>query len=492
MDNAPFGDIMALDHWAPKPRFWTASVGDRRERKSGLRIVEERNGTFAVFMDFDKVARKTDAKRFIGIWSGASVGAHGGRGHVDCDPVRETMYYQPWVIDLKTGIPLERHPKGGDDVEYDKRGYMHVHFNPGFYLPGVARMSPDRKGKDRKGMTTYGEVPYDYGVAKTGKYRTRWMGVLPVRDQPGAKFFQDGMGVNMKGDIAVQTNVYYVPKMEDYGAQFAFSGTVSWYGQAVARGKGDLTPAKMLKRIKAKQRRGEVVYSIPRRPGVALAGSTVWIYGRSGELIEKSAVITHRGLNNVQIDEDRKLYFTISRDRSVNGKPFLSGRQGRYGRPGAKVRGLGLGTYMRTRSKDVRTLTKNAVIPLDPVPGRPQELVGAWVRGADWIYAGASPVVHGGCTCPSLRPHLDWYRRSYVPEAYRHSIGILDTNGNLIMHLGKYGNFDSPCDPDEEIGITLIRFLSSTDNFLVWEDWGERMVVMRLQYHAEETVPIGR
>jgi hypothetical protein len=86
----------------------------------------------------------------------------------------------------------------------------------------------------------------------------------------------------------------------------------------------------------------------------------------------------------------------------------------------------------------------------------------------------------------------------YVPESYRHSIGILDTNGNLIMHLGRYANFDSApggkdgCKPGgTDIGLTVVRYIGGTDNYLAFEDYGERLVVLKLNYHAEETVGIG-
>jgi hypothetical protein len=36
----------------------------------------------------------------------------------------------------------------------------------------------------------------------------------------------------------------------------------------------------------------------------------------------------------------------------------------------------------------------------------------------------------------------------------------------------------------------LSRFVSATDNYLVFDDWGERLVVLKLAYHAEETVGI--
>jgi len=120
------------------------------------------------------------------------------------------------------------------------------------------------------------------------------------------------------------------------------------------------------------------------------------------------------------------------------------------------------------------------------------------VESAEWLYAGASPIVSGGCSCPTERLYVDWFKRVHVPEQYRHSIGILDTAGNLIMHLGRFGNFDSgdgaksrvPVGGDN-IAMSAVRFISGTDNYLVFDDGGERLVVLKLNYHAEETVAIG-
>ena len=121
------------------------------------------------------------------------------------------------------------------------------------------------------------------------------------------------------------------------------------------------------------------------------------------------------------------------------------------------------------------------------------------MEGAEWIYAGAGPLTSVGCSCPRQHLGLDWYKRTYVPEAYRHSIGILDTNGNLIMHLGQYGNFDDApggrngAKPGGgNIGIMSVRFISATDNYLVYGDWAEKLVVLKLDYHTEESVAIGR
>jgi hypothetical protein len=155
---------------------------------------------------------------------------------------------------------------------------------------------------------------------------------------------------------------------------------------------------------------------------------------------------------------------------------------------------------MVKRGDAYRVILSNAPVPLDEteLPTRPRDLEWrrgrAWVEGAQWFFAGASPIVAGGCVCPTQRMHLDWYRRSYVPEAYRHSVGVVDTSGNLIMHLGKYGNYDSGLGAKSRIPVGgnniaffMPRFVSGTDNYLVVADWDERLVVLKLDYHVEET-----
>jgi hypothetical protein len=164
---------------------------------------------------------------------------------------------------------------------------------------------------------------------------------------------------------------------------------------------------------------------------------------------------------------------------------------------------------MKAGGKPARVVFANAPVPLEPAPNRPGDLAAVWgdpgggsgwAEGMEWLYAGASPLVPscGGCSCPRQHLGLDWYKRTYVPEGYRHSIGILDAAGNLIMHLGQYGNFDdAPGGKDgakpggDNIGIMSVRFISATDNYLVFGDWAERLVVLKLNYQAEESVGIG-
>jgi len=97
-----------------------------------------------------------------------------------------------------------------------------------------------------------------------------------------------------------------------------------------------------------------------------------------------------------------------------------------------------------------------------------------------------------------MRPALDWFKRSWVSEAYRHSIGVLDANGNLVLHMGQYGNIDSGSGPKspipvggDHLAISANRFVSTTDNYVVFNDNGERVTVAKITYHAEETAGIG-
>ncbi len=545
------GAVFALDSWAPKPRLWVGGGPAGGRTQGDLRGVEQRQGGFVVYeedgrtcrkiLDFDEEARCADGAAHIGRWGGSIY------GKLVCDPVRNQVYYSrgksmpaPVVIDLASGKYLTHVLfTGTDDIAIDKKGYVHCHFNPGFFMPGVGRVDPSRQF-DRTSRAveegewhfpgaryvSYAEVPYDYGVLPQGTWTTfiyagksfagrrhEWRGIIYTKDQPGAKYFQDGLGVNMRGEIAVQSNIYYVPKMDDIGAWEAFSGVrvnMLIGGDNHSGRKYE----QMLRDVDDLERRGESVYFIRRKPGLPLSGGTIWTYEASGELRAECAVVAGDLINGVQIDEDGDLYFVNARLRVVdeNGSVFLGRRAGRFGDP-EKRKTPATGTLIKTRGKDAHLLHAGAAVRMDELPARLPDLIvtdwaeegrisvkssWAWFEGAKWLYGGPSPIVYSGCSCPTMRFHTDWFKRTFVPEAYRHSIGVLDANGNLILHIGRYGNLDSGDGPKSRIpvggdGIAMafVRFVSGTDDRLVFEDYAERIVSLRLNYHAEETAPVG-
>jgi hypothetical protein len=501
--------VCALDSWTPRPRLWTAgekiwiNTAGAGASGPGLRIWEEEGGTVKLLKDFDEEAKKEAGPNYIGHWSG--VGSNDGK--VVCDPVREHLYYKNrFVFDLKTGNYLwsfKTKAYSLDDIAFDRYGYMHGHLNPGFDPPGgVFRVDPERRSptdKSEKEMW-YPEIPYDYGIERKAAYAAPWTGVIPVKDQPGAKYFQDGVGVNMRGDVVEQCNIYFAPKMEDEGKALGWAGIEEQWARGQYNDPAGRSYERMMREIMDRIKQGEEVYYIRRQPGIPIVGATAWVYDRSGELRHECAMIAGRLMAGVQIDEDGYVYLTHNRPRIVGGNQFLFERGGVFGMPQVKTNPF-LGTFMKIKPK-ARILLEKSAIPMEPLPARPADLLDssasvlgarAWVEGAEWFYAGASPIVAGGCSCPTSRFHLDWYKRSYVPEAFRHSIGILDTSGNLIMHLGRYGNFDSvnrmqPGTTD--IAMFIPRFISGTDNYLAYEFWGEALIVLRLDYHKIEEISI--
>jgi hypothetical protein len=409
---------------------------------------------------------------------------------VTADPTREQVYYYNedraffYRYDLRTGAYEKVWlPGGGFGPErtFDKKGFLHCH-NTG----SVYRYDPGRtyeyKGVGWKPHKRMAVVPYDYGTHGDDTNG------ISLKDQPGAKCFQDGIGVNMRGDVAVISNIYFVPKYQDT----AIAGVVRNKGMDDGRDFYTHLAERYMKALK----KGQTIYQIKRWPGRVLAGATVWVFDHTGELRTEDAIPGLSLANGVQIDENGELYTVFNSRRMVAGKPFLTGRGRVIGKEDGKALSPFTGTMLKAPPTGCRVLSKGAQIAMDPWPARPHDVQGSmtagaigldapsWVENQKWLYAGASPIVPGGCSCPYLRHHLDWYKRSYVPEMYRHSFGVLDTNGNLLMHLGRYGNADC-----EDISFAYAPCITGTDNYLCVSDIGnERLVVMKIGYHAQETV----
>ncbi len=72
-----------------------------------------------------------------------------------------------------------------------------------------------------------------------------------------------------------------------------------------------------------------------------------------------------------------------------------------------------------------------------------------WHDGVEWEFLGVSPASgrytkgHDGCVCFNLRFCADDFGRTYVPAAHRNTIRMLDTAGNELLRIGRYGNLDS-------------------------------------------------
>jgi hypothetical protein len=521
--------MIALDSWAAKPRLWSCGTPYGRSYLSKgydgpehLTVWEEQGKTFKKVADFHEEAKKEAGKYWFSRWNGIGTC---GNSKAACDPTREKFYYaNRHVFDLKTGLyegQFKVNSGHFDEVWFDKRGYMHGHQNPKDKVPCVWRVDPatgvksqvrDKKTGRTYTVSEYKECPYDYGVRRDAAFCYGWDGALELKDQHGAKGFQDGFGVNMQGDIVVESNIYYAPKMQDSLRDPVLAGHQAKRDSGVWS-EEEGAYMRFLKSIEDAKKAGESVVFVKRQPGIPLWGATIWTFDRTGEMVMGPAGSVGDLVNGAHIDEDRAVYFVTARPRLYSDVVFLGGKGGTFGAPkDGGNRWPFTGTLVKIKPKSkFKILQRSARVPLDSFPKRPTELAtvnfpGAdsgkkgshcWVEGAEWLYAGEAPIISVGCSCPSSRFHLDWYKRAYVPESYRHSIGIIDANGNVIMHLGRYANFDSApggkdgCKPgDTDIGMTNVRYIAGTDNYLAFEDWGERIVVLKLEYHAEESAAV--
>jgi len=70
--------------------------------------------------------------------------------------------------------------------------------------------------------------------------------------------------------------------------------------------------------------------------------------------------------------------------------------------------------------------------------------------GARWRHGGVGPIPASdfgwgdpGCICWNSRLAVDPYGRVFAPNVFRFCVEMLDTNGNAIARIGRYGNSDS-------------------------------------------------
>lgn len=123
--------------------------------------------------------------------------------------------------------------------------------------------------------------------------------------------------------------------------------------------------------------------------------------------------------------------------------------------------------------------------------------------GALWRYHGMGVMPASGdglmpdpgCICHNSRMGVDPYGRVYVPDVFRFSVGMLDTNGNRIARIGHYGNADSAGPgskvPQPEIAFAWPTFVSiNQGKLLVSDPVNRRVVIVRFDYQATETVTV--
>ncbi|MCX7805544.1 MAG: hypothetical protein N3A38_10195, partial [Planctomycetota bacterium] len=369
------------------------------------------------------------------------------------------------VVDPLTGkVRLQRVPFTTEDADFDLDGHVYLRTDR-----LIARFDP----------SGWREIPWDYGEPWLEPPGFDGDGgrliaplPLPGTGRPGC-FHLGGFAVSPRGHVIASC----------YNMRALNVIIPGGFGASFAEGRP---------------------YTPPNYPG-RLRWGEVHVWDKHGKLLYEDAV---RGLpmtDGLAMDRDDNIYVLVAANRVLDGREYPLERAE---------------TLMKFKPKQGRIVSskKDAPIPLAPdaAPKRPHDIAKgfagpSWVEGAEWMYGGVgfggfnSAKGGGGCACWNARFALDLFARCFAPELNRFCIAILDTNGNLILRVGKYGNVDDgvplvkdggPATPrsvgGDEVALCHASYVAThTDRRLFIADYGNyRILGVKLGYHAEEKVAL--
>jgi len=422
----------------------------------------------------EKVNFAKDVAKAIGRIDPPGTPAH-GRQRLYVNPQDERLY----VMEGDGGVGKSTKSLLRIDPDSGKTKQIRLPFSTeeiAFDLNGLIYLRTDT-AVGRYQLAGMREVPWDYGerIVRPGfdgdGGKVMAFIRLPTTGKPG-QFHLGGFGVSPNGRIVV-----------------------SCYNKARKRTKLQAGP-------NIPQAAGRA-YTPTMYPGRARYAE-VHVWDKHGKLRYEDALPGLTLTDGLAMDRDDNIYVLAAARRMINGKDPLPTCSG---------------TLMKFKPKKGKVLSsskKNAVpLAREAAPKRPTDVRMAfgghsWVEGAEWLYGGVGrdgflPNWAPNCSCWNSRPALDLYARSYATELGRSNVAILDTNGNLIMRIGKYGNVDDgmpiikdggPTKPrsigGDEIALAAPGYVAShTDRRLFIADYGNfRILSVRLGYHQDERIPL--
>jgi hypothetical protein len=324
------------------------------------------------------------------------------------------------------------------------------------------------------------EVPWDYGeererLGNDGGIYGRATSVTSALIMPATSpvcYHQGGIAVSADGDVAASCAYRYV---------------------GISSG-----------RLKGKKAQQRDVYKPRIFPGriVNSTSPCIHVWDKHGRLKYEDALPGVGQCDGIGIDRDDNLYVMHAPTRWYGDKRYVNEMSE---------------TLMKVRPGRARVLSSGgSPVPLrdDRRPDRPPDLQStrhgrAWVENAEWLYggvgfAGFNMIGHGGgCACWFSRFTLDLFARSVAPEPHRYRVAVLDSAGNLILRIGKYGNVQDGVPLIREGGPKTVRSIGGdevslihacfvgthTDRRIFIADYGNaRIVSVKLIYHATESV----
>ena len=473
-----------LDSWTDPPTIWL-DPGSASNYTSWTcsyeqavpRLLTPRDGKLVVKRDFGK-----EVQRLVGLPFEEPNLRIGGNMPLAFDPKSGLLYAGYWhsaadkydvmfsyrqalSFDPETGkvAPVD-FPLATSDLCFDLDGYAYLR------RPTVVPRFDPAAG--------WREVPWDYGQDSAGGYdncKTPLVGGLRA---PGGGYKpQGGLYVSPNGKIVVPCyqalSLGLVDRHET--PTVADSNNVKAYRPVTYKGRAT----------------GRLV-------------TTLHVFDKYGRIVSEDVVKGLSILKGVALDRDDNIYVMHSSARMLDGQPYFR---------------RGTGTLIKFSPKGGKIYSsKNTDLPLDArsEPDRPPDLDTIdrfhgrlWVEGARWYYAGGGDFgvtnLEPGCVCTESNFALDLFARSFVPEHDHYSVAVLDTNGNVMMRIGQYGNAqdgrplvaDEGPTPTPSIGgdeVALFRptyVATHSDRRVFIADPGNRRILsVKLGYQSEAKVAL--
>jgi DNA-binding beta-propeller fold protein YncE len=487
-----------LDSWADKPTVWV--VGRKHEArgaelnfntnfkkneanaelwKAGVRLQQRVNGKWDVVRSFGedttaKVRRASPPRHNI---QRLIVNPVTGKLYVaEADSGPTIKSSNDWLeIDPSVGdksIKIVKLPFNALEGTFDLDGQV--------YLRNTDKIV-------RYTFPDFREVPWDYGVELRkignehgihGRSTSSVKAALQMPSTSPVCFHQGGFDVSPTGDVIAS-------------CAYRFVGISSG-------------------RLASKDVHTRQVYKPRVFPGRVVNSTSpcIHIWDKHGQLKVEDAIPGVGQCDGVGLDRNGDVYVMHAPTRVYNGKRYFN----EMSQTLMKV------TPGQSRGKVVSS--KGSPINLGEAnePNRQPDLQStrhgkAWVQDAQWMYggvgfAGFNMIGHGGgCACWFSRFKLDHFARSISPEPHQFRVAVVDSAGNLILRIGKYGNVEDgkPLIEDDgppntrsiggdEVSLMHACFVGThTDRRIFISDLGnQRIVSVKLEYHTEIRIPLGR
>lgn len=458
-----------LDPWAESPTIWVvpgavwqpANAGETNCSwvRGAIKIaVLGKDNKIAILKEFGKVTFNKTVRESP---------TSNGRQIMNVNPFTDKLYVLENLVSGREIIEIDQEtggekkmalPHDTDDFCFDMAG--HIYLNTGSTI-------------SRFNFSDMREIPWDYG-----------------EERKIGSSHHGGPIVNMVSILVLPGSTPPIDEKSHTCGMFMSPRDLL----AVYCWNGEVNTEKLEPKLKPKYEPGKR-YTPPIYEGRQRWGE-IHVWDKHGKVQYIDAVPGLGFTDGIAIDKDDNIYVMAGSAKNVSGENKLNPKTC---------------TLMKFKPNKGKIITngefrvpvplKNNQIPKVPFQISSKTQPRAWVNDVEWMFGG----VGYSSWEWSSRFALDLYGRSFVPETDHFSIAVLDTNGNIITRIGKYGNLEDgkPLIPDpdikntrsiggDEVAIMHSSFVSvQSDKRLFISDPGNRRITsVKLNYTTEERLSL--